>query len=948
MTTPAINETEPVPAAAPRSGFARLMLVLTFLAVGAFDFWTMESTGHRWNFGAEQRDYYNLLIDGWLDGQLNMKVAVPAEMLKLKNPYDPEERPPEVGLHDASYYRGKYYLYFGAAPLLVTMLPFRVVTGIDLPVAFATLAFVYAGFLASAAVWLAVRRRYFPETSTASTVLCVVALGLASLAPVLLRRPQMWELPIAAGYFFAMAALGCLWRCLHAERRGTLWLLGASLALGLAVASRPPYLFASPLLLAPLLLRWWRERTISWSGLLAVTLPMAAIGALMALHNALRFGSPFEFGQAYQLTYFDETKMPHFSLRYAGFNLWRYFFSRPQWSMYFPFISPAELPPKPPGFSGHDDLYGVLANLPLAWLALLAPLALVKRSGDERLRLGTWLAVVAGLFTVMAALLLCFFGSLARYEVDFTPALMLLACVGVVALERVVQRGPAVVEFFAVGLARAAGLAAFAFVVLFTLQYDGQLQHHNPATAARLARVMNWIPYTVERARGIQHGGVELQFTLRARPAGDETLLSVGDGPTVDHVLVRHTDAARVQFVVAAAGLPELASRPVPLDFTQPHRLRVVLGSLLPPATHPLFADRTEAELADLTRQVRLELDDRVLIDELRELTRGTGKIRLGREALAEETAPVVADVQQTRRVAASAPVRVAAFARLRLAFPPRAAVRREPLLGFRDAAGAGLLFVHYVDDAGQVAFGMADGERRNEGDAIGAEPGKTHDFVVRWLATSDPTRPLIEARLDGTIVFAGEAFWPPQAPLTMGRNNEIEPGFGRDFTGHIYSTQAAEDGRDPLTSGKDVINLRLRFPTEAKDAREPLLVTGSSGSGDLLLVEYVDEQTIRFGFDHWGGQLLLSDPVRVDFSKPHELSLATAALWGPADGTPLRMAQKGPVRVELDQRVVWEIATPCFASRPDEIAIGYNPIGGTSSRPRFTGDIYSAERVQR
>src|SRR5204862_3209559 len=125
-----------------------------------------------------------------------------------------------------------------------------------------------------------------------------------------------------------------------------------------------------------------------------------------------------------------------FSLRDAAFNGWRYFFSGAQWSPYFPFIAPAELPPKPPGFSGHDDVYGVLANLPIGWLALLAPLALLKRSAADRVRLGAWLGAVAGLFVVMTGLLLCFFGSLARYEVDFAPSLMLLAGVGVLAIER--------------------------------------------------------------------------------------------------------------------------------------------------------------------------------------------------------------------------------------------------------------------------------------------------------------------------------------------------------------------------------------------------------------------------------------------------------------------------------------------------------------------------------
>src|SRR5688500_20297247 len=55
-----------------------------------------------------------------------------------------------LSLHDAlPIYRGKYYLYFGAAPMVVTMLPFRLITGVDLPLPAALLVFTYGGFLRS-------------------------------------------------------------------------------------------------------------------------------------------------------------------------------------------------------------------------------------------------------------------------------------------------------------------------------------------------------------------------------------------------------------------------------------------------------------------------------------------------------------------------------------------------------------------------------------------------------------------------------------------------------------------------------------------------------------------------------------------------------------------------------------------------------------------------------
>src|ERR1039457_4253716 len=193
----------------------RVLLLTVALVVLVFDVWTVRSSGDAWHFGEKQNDYYNLLIDGWLDGQLNLKVDVPAALLALPDPYDPRQRPVGLGLHDASFYRGKYYLYFGVAPVVTLMLPFRVLTRIDLPQPVAAIVFVYGGFLASAAVWLRIRRKYFSESGACTSALCVLALGLAALGPVLLRRPHVWELPISAGYCFAMLTLLCVGESLH-------------------------------------------------------------------------------------------------------------------------------------------------------------------------------------------------------------------------------------------------------------------------------------------------------------------------------------------------------------------------------------------------------------------------------------------------------------------------------------------------------------------------------------------------------------------------------------------------------------------------------------------------------------------------------------------------------------------------------------------------------------
>ncbi|MGA2140486.1 MAG: hypothetical protein ABSH14_16630, partial [Verrucomicrobiia bacterium] len=62
--------------------------------------------------------FYNLLVQGFRAGQLSLKKDVPPGFARLADPYDPAVNVPYVGppyrLLDLSYYKGKFYLYFGA------------------------------------------------------------------------------------------------------------------------------------------------------------------------------------------------------------------------------------------------------------------------------------------------------------------------------------------------------------------------------------------------------------------------------------------------------------------------------------------------------------------------------------------------------------------------------------------------------------------------------------------------------------------------------------------------------------------------------------------------------------------------------------------------------------------------------------------------------------------
>ena len=393
--------------------------------------------------------YYNLLVQGFRAGQLNLPAPVPAGLSQLPDPYDPVANEPyRATLHDTSYYRGKIYLYFGVTPALVLFWPYAALTGQYLSQGSAAVIFCTAGFLASAWLLLAIRRWHFPDASLAVVAIGVIGLGLSTAVPVMLGRPAVWEVPIACGYAFAMLALAAIWRALHEDARRAGWLLAASLAYGLAVGARPSLLFGGIILLVPVAYAWRSGRAggPELFKLSACALgPIAGIGLGLMLYNYARFDLPWEFGQRYQLAGVAVAKQKLFNVDYLWFNLRVYFLQPLRWSADFPFAAGIKIPPLPPGYLGVDGAFGALVAMPFLWLA--GGVALLGRESDAdsgRSPLRWFVSAGLLLFTGCAGPLCLFAGACHRYQVEFLPALALLAAIGLLVWDRAAKSRPTV------------------------------------------------------------------------------------------------------------------------------------------------------------------------------------------------------------------------------------------------------------------------------------------------------------------------------------------------------------------------------------------------------------------------------------------------------------------------------------------------------------------------
>ena len=566
---------------------------LLVLAIGWFYLWTAVPERRAAMIGSTGGGYYNLLMKGFMKGSLAMDLPADPALARMKNPSDPEERG-DHGLHDASYYRGRYFLYFGAAPVVLLFLPFHLVTGKFIDESLVPPVFAFLGLLASAWLLAAIRRRYFPRASAAAAAGCVVALGLANLVPVLLRRSNVWEVPITCAYACFMLGLCALFQSLQG-RRPAAWLALASASFGLAVASRPTYLFGCGAVLVPVLAHAWGRRAAgSLLGApalrrlaLAAFLPLAAIGALLALYNIGRFGSPTDFGFRHLMNGEQVWKEDLFGLRFFWYNFRVYALAPARWVPYFPFVQVAWLPDPPAGHLGSEDPFGVVPNIPFALLALVALFAALRRaSWDPTLRCLCFAVAVAVIGTGLATS--SFGGAINRYEVDFLPGVIVLACIAWLWISDGGLRGRA---GSAAGVAIAVSLAFSAgFNVLASIRHNELFLAEHPQMYHRLVHAGNRIPQKLDEWLGTRYGPLELKVVFpQDRIGHTEPLVVTGCSFLSDFLSVHYDRPGWVSFGLLHSAYGNFTGPPVAAAPGMVHTIQVEMGSLSPSPLPPVL-----------------------------------------------------------------------------------------------------------------------------------------------------------------------------------------------------------------------------------------------------------------------------------------------------------------------------------------------------------------------
>ena len=590
--------------------FDWIVIALPLLASAWFYSWSPAAFPTHWT-SKTPSGLYAELADAYLAGQLHLIQEPDPALGKLADPYDPAQNKP-YRRNDASYYAGHYYLYHGVAPVITLLLPFKFLTGFYLTEPAAIFLFCFGGAALSLLILRGLWRKTAPRASLVVLACCAIAMVFCQGYYSVLHGLGASFVAIAAAYFFLMLALWAIYRSLAATLRAWPWLGLAALAYGLAVGSRPNYIFGALIFLIPLLALWhrdgWRWSRSMAANLTAIFLPLALCVAGMLIHNYLRFGHLLEFGQRYQLGAWDQRALGVFNWKNLSVNAWHYLIAPGNFSTEFPFLTAPDW-----------QAIGLLWQSPFVWLCVtVVSVLFFRRDRDASSALRPVAGVLALLFSLNLGTLLFLpsgndqavhSSANARYVFDFLPSLVLLGCLGVISLAHRLADKIRSRRLFLGGVVLLTMLS-----LLSSLSLDFQrlpLEAYRP-----LAQTLNWPTHVFKRWLGATYGPISMEVVF---PAGKlhnyVPLVATGTGTGGNLLYVFYDSPETVRFGLVGTDIKGPLSAPIPVSYGQPHQLAVYMGSLYPPSDHPAMAAFDEATIARLKHTLRIDLDGKKIFE---------------------------------------------------------------------------------------------------------------------------------------------------------------------------------------------------------------------------------------------------------------------------------------------------------------------------------------------
>lgn len=427
------------------SGKKRSILLFSiFLIHGVLFFWlTNVNPYFRQEIGENQKQYQKL-AESLASGKLFI-MEEPSETLKnMENPYDYAWRNQlmaEAGewyQWDYAYYEGKYYVYFGVVPAALFYLPFYLLTGKHLSnhtVIFLLSLCFLSGVLG---VIHELIRKWFPRVSLGAWFLVTELFLLGSNVIYMARRPDLYTVPILAGLSLGMLGLWCFLRGTRGAGFSCGYIAAGSLLTAGIAGCRPQLLiiiFPVMILLTEHMLFNSSDRGLHHAkgAIISFALPVISVALVLMYYNYSRFGSPFDFGANYNLT-FNDMRRRGFHFDRIPLGVFAYLLQPVKLIQQFPFAEAVYFDSQYLGVTIQEATYGgIFMTHFFAWFALVPFLFRKYFKGClQTVRHLASAMFLAALTVIVADTNMS--GILMRYFSDFSGYLMLSAALSALML----------------------------------------------------------------------------------------------------------------------------------------------------------------------------------------------------------------------------------------------------------------------------------------------------------------------------------------------------------------------------------------------------------------------------------------------------------------------------------------------------------------------------------
>ncbi len=300
------------------------------------------------------------IVDAFRAGQVHLLDEPAKELLAMENPYDWSARR-ELGVSakwDHLLFDGKYYSYYGIAPVLLLFLPYNLLTGYYFPTAEAVLLFGALGIVFLALLFMEFADLFCKKIPNGMLVSTLFILLISSGVWYNFVYDNFYEIAQASGFCFTAAGFFFLLRS-RVIGEGIIryrHIALSTVCFSLSVLCRPTlalYCFVACIFLAFGLIKHLRElkviptpkgktpegmRKMSVTKYLVAALaPFVLIGGVQMAYNYARFGSVLDFGIQYSLTINDFTRSQYHT-DFVMIGIYNFLFAFPQIRPEFPYV----------------------------------------------------------------------------------------------------------------------------------------------------------------------------------------------------------------------------------------------------------------------------------------------------------------------------------------------------------------------------------------------------------------------------------------------------------------------------------------------------------------------------------------------------------------------------------------------------------------------------------